>query len=100
MFIFLPISSVLACIFNIYCVMTKCVSPWYNHNGWQVPYLLAVTCHLHFGQNDWDLLRATNYGNTGVEWIPKWESAQKADPGDEYSAGTWTRDLSIISPAL
>ena len=27
---------------------------------------LAVTCHPHFWQNDWGLLR-----NTGVEWIPK-----------------------------
>ena len=39
---------------------------------------LAVTCHLHFWQNDRDFLRATvaefggNYcGNKGVERIPK-----------------------------
>ena len=31
---------------------------------------LAVTCHLHFWQNDRDFLRAT-VGNTGVERIPK-----------------------------
>ena len=32
---------------------------------------LAVTCHLHFWQNDRDFLRATAGGNTGVERIPK-----------------------------
>ena len=32
---------------------------------------LAVTCHLHFWQNDRDFLRATQCGNTGVERIPK-----------------------------
>ena len=44
---------------------------------------LAVTCHLHFWQNDRGLLRATavtrgwnGYGN---------ESAQKVDPGEENS---------------
>ena len=41
-------------------------------------------------------------GNTGVERIPKQESVQKVDPGEEYSpaapAGTRTRDLSITSP--
>ena len=31
---------------------------------------LAATCHLHFWQNDRDLLRATAVGNTGVERIP------------------------------
>ena len=31
---------------------------------------LSVTCHLHFWQNDQDLLRATA-GNTGLERIPK-----------------------------
>ena len=64
---------------------------------------LAVTCHQHFWQNDRDLLRATA-GNTGVERIPKLESAQKVDPGEENSpaapAGIRTRDLSITSPAL
>ena len=34
---------------------------------------LAVTCHLRFWQNDWDLLRATAATLvTGVEQIPKW----------------------------
>ena len=40
----------------------------------------------------------------GVEWIPKQESAQKVDPGEENApaapAGIRTHDLSITSPAL
>ena len=32
---------------------------------------LAVTCHLHFRQNDRDLLRASAVHNTEVERIPK-----------------------------
>ena len=40
----------------------------------------------------------------GVERIPKLESAQKVDPGEENSptapTGIWTRDLSVTSPAL
>ena len=43
-------------------------------------------------------------GNTGVERIPKQESAQKIDPGEENSpaapAGIRTRDLLVTSPAL
>ena len=43
-------------------------------------------------------------GNTGVERIPKLESAQKVDPGEENSpaasTGIWTRDLSVTSQAL
>ena len=61
---------------------------------------LAVTCHLHFWQNDRDLLRATAVGCFVVimvgcfvvivfTWvgkqIPKLESAQKVDPGEENS---------------
>ena len=39
---------------------------------------LAVTCHLHFWQNDWDLLCATTV-NRG--WNRYWnESTQKIDP--------------------
>ena len=45
---------------------------------------LAVTSHLHFWQNDRDLLRATAV-TQGVEWIPKLESAQKVNPGEENS---------------
>ena len=58
----------------------------------------AVTCHLHFWQNNQDRLHATMVTNT------KMESAQNADPGEEHSpvarAGTQTRDLSITSPVL
>ena len=64
---------------------------------------LAVTCHLHFWQNDRDLLHATEV-TWGVERIPKYESAQKVNPGEENSpttpAGIQTRDLSITSLAL
>ena len=42
--------------------------------------------------------------NMGVEQIPKSESAQKVDPGEENSlaapAGIRTRDFSIMSLAL
>ena len=59
---------------------------------------LAVTCHLHFWQNDRGLLRAT-----AVTRIPKIR-AQKVDPGEENSpdapAGIRTRDLSVTSPVL
>ena len=49
---------------------------------------LAVMCHLPFRQNDLDLLHATGGGGGGggVERIPKYESAQKVDPGDEHSS--------------
>ena len=63
--------------------------------------VLAVTCHLHFGQNDRDLVRAFAVTR---ERITTGESAQKVDPGKENPsaapAGTRTRDLSITSPAL
>ena len=43
-------------------------------------------------------------GNTGVERIPKLESAQKVNSGEENypaaPAGIWTHDLSVMSPAL
>ena len=64
---------------------------------------LAVTCHLHFWQNDRGLLHATAV-TMGVERIPKLESAQKVDPGEESAhtapAVIQTRDLLITSPAL
>ena len=72
---------------------------------YRVHVCLAVTCHLHFWLNDRDLLRATAVTRGwGVERVPKQESAQKVDPGQENypaaSARTRTRDLSITSPAL
>ena len=72
-----------------------------SHMG-RVYACLAVTCHLHFWQNDRDLLRATavTRGWNGY----RNESAQKVDPGEENSpaapAGIRTHDLSITSPAL
>ena len=62
----------------------------------------AVNCHLHFWQNDRDLLRTTavTRGWNGY----RNESAQKGDPGEENSpaapARIRTRDLLITSPAL
>ena len=63
---------------------------------------LAVTCHLHFWQNDLDLLWATAITRG---WNGYWnKSAQKVDPGEENPpatpAGIKTRDLLITSPAL
>ena len=56
-------------------------------------------CHLPFWHNDWDLLHAT-----GVEWIPKYESAQKVGPGEEnfpaVHAEIRTRNLSVMCLAL
>ena len=64
---------------------------------------VAITCNLHLWQNDRDLLRVTTV-TRGWNGCLKYESAQKADPGEEnYSASparTRTRDLSITSPAL
>ena len=64
---------------------------------------LAVTCHLHFWQNDRDLLRATA-ATRGVERMPKSKSAQKVDPGEDNYPATpaviGNRDLSVTSPAL
>ena len=64
---------------------------------------LAVTCHLHFWQNDRDFLRATVV-TRGWNGYRNKESAQKVDPGEENSpavpAGIRTRDLSITSPVL
>ena len=57
---------------------------------------LAVTCQLHFWQNDLDLLCATTV-------TPGWNRYRNINPGEENSpttpAGIWTRDLSITSPA-
>ena len=66
-------------------------------------HVLGVTCHLHFWENDWGLLRATvvmQGGGTDTEQ----ESAHKVDSGEENSpaasARIQTRNLSIMSPAL
>ena len=53
---------------------------------------------------DWPGSFTCYCGNTGVERIPKYELAQKVDPGEQNShaapAGTRTRDLLFTSPAL
>ena len=63
---------------------------------------LAVTCHLHFWQNDRGLLRATAVTRGWNGYRNK--SAQKVDLGEENSPATpaeiRTHDLSITNPAL
>ena len=64
---------------------------------------LAVTCHLHFWQNDRGLLRATAVtqkygGGTDTEIRVSTESREENSPA--APAGIRTRDLSITSPAL
>ena len=63
---------------------------------------LAVTCHLHFWQNDRDRLRASAVIRGWNGYRNK--KARKADSGEQNSpaasAGIRTRDLSITSPAL
>ena len=48
----------------------------------QVYVSLAVTCHLHFWQNDRDLLRATAITRG---WNGYRNNSQKVDPGEENS---------------
>ena len=45
---------------------------------------LAVTCHLHFWQNDWDLLRATA-ATRGWNGYRNKSQHRKVDPGGENS---------------
>ena len=65
---------------------------------------LAVTCHLHFGQNDRDFLRATVVTRGWNGYRNKSQHRKSVDPGEENSpavpAGIRTRDLSITSPVL
>ena len=64
---------------------------------------LAVTCHLHFWQNDRDLLRATAV-TQGWNGYRNKSQHRNVDTVEENSpaapAGIQTRDLSITSPAL
>ena len=72
-----------------------------SHIG-KVHACLTVTCHLHFWQNDQDLLRATTVARGWNEY--RNELAQKADTGEQISptapAGIRTRNHSITSPVL
>ena len=62
---------------------------------------LAVTCHLHFWQNDWDLLHVTLVTRGGTDTKIR---AQKVDSGEKHypatPAGTRTCNLLIMSQAL
>ena len=57
---------------------------------------LAVTCHLHFWQNDWDALcaNAVTKGWNGY----RNEKTQKDDPGEENSptAPDWIRTQELL----
>ena len=59
--------------------------------------------HLHFGQNDWDLLRASAV-RRGVERTPNKRQHRKLTLPEENSptapAGIQTHNLSVTSPAL
>ena len=72
---------------------------------------LAVTCRLHFWQNDRDLFRATAVTWGWNEYRDRPQSAQKVDPGDFYFIFDFfffippllqgfEPDFSITSPAL
>ena len=68
--------------------------------GGRVHTCSVVTCHLHFWQNDLDLLRATAV-TRGWNGYRNESQEQKVDSGEENSsaapAGTRTRDLSNTS---
>ena len=59
---------------------------------------LALTCHLHFWQNDRDLLHATEVTQGGTDTEITVSSGEENPPA--FPAGTWTRDLLIMSPSL
>ena len=65
--------------------------------------VLVVPGTCTFGRKWWGLFMCY-YGNTGVEWILKYQSAQEADTGELNSpttpARTWTWGLQITSLAL
>ena len=65
---------------------------------------LAVTCHLHFWQNDRGLLRATAVtqggGGGGGGYRNKGQHRKLTLEKKILPAGIRTRDLSITSPAL
>ena len=79
------------------CTSLQCLFIW-SHVCW-VHVCSAVTCHLHFWQNDWDLLHATvvTWGGMDTEISVSTENwswrRRSAAP-----AGTWTHDLLILSP--
>ena len=84
------------------CSVQPCTVHFMQSHVCKVHVCLAVTCHRHFWQNDESFM--CYCGNTGVECILKYESAQTVDLGKENSsvahAGLQTCNLSITSPAL
>ena len=63
---------------------------------------LAVTCHLHFWQNDRDLLgaAAVTEGRTDTKIRVSTESQTRRRKFSHHTSRTWTHKLSITSPAL
>ena len=67
---------------------------------------LAVTCHLHFWQNDRDLLRAVAVTRRWDGYGIRVSTKSNVDPREEEEkspaapAGTRTRDFSIMGLAL
>ena len=61
---------------------------------------LAVTCHLHFWQNDWNPFTCyckgwNGYRNESAQTVAPWKVSSPATP-----AGTWTHNLLITSSTL
>ena len=63
-----------------------------NHTPGMMHVCLAVTCHLHFWQNDQDLLRAAAVSR---EW-----STYQTDTEISVSADSWPWRRNILSPVL
>ena len=64
---------------------------------------LTTTCHMHVWQNECDVLRATavTWGWNGYQNKSRHKKlTQEEENSPATPAGTWTRDLSITSPAL
>ena len=80
-------AAFLAC--SLYTIQPCTVSRYFMQSHIRrVHACLVVTCHLHFWQNDRDLLHATAVTQGWIEGILEWESAQKVDPGEENSPAT------------
>ena len=69
---------------------------------WRTLACLAVTCHLHFWQNDWDIFYATAVTQVGMDTKIRvsTESWTEEENSPAAPAGTQTHDLSIMSLAL
>ena len=73
------------------CTSLQCHFIWSHMHS--VHAYVAITCHLHLWQNDWDLLHATAV--TGMEHNKRAQKEKNKSP-----AKTQTHNLSVTSPAL